>query len=275
MNEVEFLEKQAIEAAIKTNWEEAIKINQKITKIDKKNVSAILRLAFAYFQLKDYKKAKKYYQQVLKIQPNNLVAKENIKKIKILITKKNKVKNHYSINLQPDLFLEIPGKTKTVKLINLGQKNLIAELLIGQEVFLKIKKRKVEIRTINNEYIGSLPDDLSKRLQLFIKAGSQYQAFIKESSINQVVVFIKEIKKSQRIKHYISFPEDLTKNINQIINQSTDEDQEKHIDDDLDEIIESEDFDEDKIDLETLADSLDEEDKIAPFFPQDDNNEEE
>jgi len=249
---IEILEKKAIEAAINSFWQEAISLNKKIIKLDKKNLAAILRLAFAYFQTKDFKKAYFFYQKALRIQPNNLVAKKNLEKIKILINKKSKTTIDNQVNLNPDTFLEAIGKTKTVKLVNLGQKNIIANLSIGQEVNLKVKRRKVDVRSKNGDYIGSLPDDLSRRLRLFLKAGSQYQTFIKEASINQVVVFIKELTKGPKVANYISFPEDLSKNIVHIGDKLED----LELDD---EEINDETEIENEIDLEKIAETITEE----------------
>lgn len=253
MENLETLEKKAIDAAINSSWKDAITLNKKILKKNKKNLAALLRLAFAYFQTKKIKNAYSCYKKIVKLYPNNPVAKKNLEKIKVLLTKNSKnKKNNNRINLNPDIFLEIPGKTKTVKLVNLGQKNIIANLSIGEEVTLKIKRRKVDVRNKDNEYIGSLPDDLSRRLRLFLKAGSQYQVFVKEASINQVIVFIKEIKKGAKVANYISFPENLSKNIVNIGDKIDNSEDEEDLDSEETNI-------EEETDLEKIAETIIEE----------------
>ena len=54
MEEIEILETRAIDAAIKANWAVAIELNIKILAIDKKNVQAMLRIAFSYLQIGKY-----------------------------------------------------------------------------------------------------------------------------------------------------------------------------------------------------------------------------
>lgn len=264
MTNIDVIEQEAINTAINYQWPEAIKLNKKILGFNKKNLSALLRLAFAYMRLGDLNHARKFYRQVLKIQPINSVAVENLEKIKILQTKKIKNQKKTKIAFNPELFLESAGKTKSVKLVNLGQKNVLAQLLVGQEVILKTKKRKVEVRTKDDdEYIGSLPDDLSKRLRLFIKANSQYSAFIKANSLNNLTVFIREDNKGKKVVSYISFPLDLSKNINEIQKEESPPDEET-----------SEDSSE--LDIEKIAESLTVEEKEAlPYEPDSESEEEE
>jgi len=259
MTEIEIFEQNAVNAAVSYQWQEAIKFNKKILVKEKKNLSALLRLAYAYIQTSELAKAKKIYNQALKIQSTNSVAKENLERIKILQTKKLKKINSSKIFFDPNLFLESVGKTKSVKLVNLGQKNVLAQLMIGQEVLLKTKNRKVDVRTISGDYIGSLPDDLSKRLRLFIKTNSQYAAYIKENPINSIIIFIKEVKKGKKVANYVSFPVDLSNNIN-IIGEGVEE--EVCCDDSS------------ELDLDKIAEALTTEDKETIPYKQDDEDEE-
>lgn len=240
MNELSILEDRSVEAALKSSWKEATEINRQILKLDKNNLAATLRLGFANLQLSNFKEAKKYYQRGLKLQPANTVAKENLDRIKILQSRKTKKGKKIKVLLDPNLFLEVPGKTKSVVLVNLGQKNTLAQLSIGQEVFQKPKKRKVEIRTKNDEYVGSLPDDLSKRLLLFLKADSVYTVFVKEAILNRVVIFMKEEKKGKKVGNYLSFPQNSQSQIREISHDKDgDEDSEDVSQNELEKLAES------------------------------------
>jgi len=240
MNKLNELENYAVDAAIANDWEKAIKINKDILKLDTSNISCYLRLGFAYFQKSDFEQAKKYYKKAVKLQPNNNVASDNLEKIKILESRRSRKKRASSTNLDPNIFLEIPSKTKTVSLVNLGQKRLIAQLSVSQQVFLKTKKRRVEIRSTGNEYIGCLPDDLSRRLILFLKDKSEYSANIKEASLNKISVFIKEIKKGKKVNRFISFPKNIQNNYSQLSSskEETADEGEEIVNDDLEKLAE-------------------------------------
>lgn len=256
MDNQQILEKEAIEAAMTSKWNEAIKINEKIIKKDKKNIDAYLRLGFAYLQKGEIKKSKEIYLKAKKFQPENYLIEENLEKIKILEAKK--ISQPSPANLNPYTFIEIPGKTKSVLLVNCGQKITLASLSIGQEVILIPKKRRIEIRTKNKEYIGCLPDDLSKRLNILIKAGSTFNAFIKEANLKTVIVFLKEKKRGKRVARYVSFPINNQINLN---NKSLEEVEKKE--EEIEEISDN--------DLEKLAESISnsEEKDYLPYKPED------
>ncbi|MBI2641439.1 hypothetical protein HYW87_02480 [Candidatus Roizmanbacteria bacterium] len=255
MNELEILERQAVDAAIQFRWTEAVDLNKQIIAQDKHNLNAFLRLGFANLQLQKLNEAKRFYRKALKIQSNSNVAKENLERIKILQSRSAKSKKTQELNLDPNLFLEVPGKTKSVILVKLGQKNILAHINVGQEVYLKPKKRKVEVRARENEYIGSLPDDLSKRLLLFLKAKSKYQVFVKEANLNRVTVFISELSKGKKVSKYISFPQNIYAQITDI------QSQEEGNEDEAEELPES--------DLEKLAETLTSEEKeYLPYRPE-------
>lgn len=206
MDNLGVLEEQAVDAAISNNWERAIELNKQIIEQDKSNLGAYLRLGFAQLQANKLEDAVKAYKKALKLQPKHQIATENLERIEILLKQSTPEKKKEKKSLNPNIFLEIPGKTKTVPLSNLGQKQHLAELYVGEEVDLKNKKRRLEVRTMTGDYIGALPDDICKRLSFFLENESVYQTFIKEASLSRIVVFIKEVSKGEDVKGYISFP---------------------------------------------------------------------
>lgn len=259
------LEQQAIDAAIDRRFAEAIKLNNAILKEDSHNLGALLRLGFAKLQNGDLAGAKKAYKAVLGQQSENVIAQENLERIEILQQKKGPASAPAKVRedkFNPNLFLEIPGKTKSSVLVNLGQKEVLAHLTIGDQLELKVRRRKLEVRA-DGEYVGSLADDLSKRLYVLIKGGSEYSCFIKEISMSRVVVFIREEKKSRRLARFTSFPRNIQSNLSLIERAServiSEEDMNlaaERVDDDMED---EEEIAEDE--LERMAESLGNEDK--------------
>lgn len=255
MDNIQNLEQTAINAAINAQWDIAVESNEKIIKKDKKNVDAFLRLGFSYLQKGKIKKAKEIYRVAKKLQPGNYIIDEHLERIKILESKK--VSRMSPTNLNPYAFLEIPGKTKSITLVNSGQKIVLAGLSIGQEVLLVPKKRRLDIRTKNKDYIGCLPDDISKRMSIFIKAGSEFTCFVKDANLKTVTVFLKEVKRGRRVARYASFPINNQSNLANI-NLSNDDGKEEE----TEEISDN--------DLERLAESLSSEEKeYLPYESED------
>ncbi len=207
------LENAAVKAALAGNWLEAQKLNLQILKKDKKNVRSLNRLARTYLELGKKNLAKQTLASVLKVDPCNQIAQ----KLKgRLFSKTPKSLNSPKSLICPTSFVEEPGITQTVSLINLAPQKTLGELEYAQEVCLNPKHHSVHVCT-DNKYLGALPDDLGKRLYILLKNGRQYCAFVKstENHRRSLVIFIRETCRGKRYKSIPSFPQkyDVTQKI--------------------------------------------------------------
>ena len=193
------LKTQAIQTALQGNWNEAILLNKNLVKQDPNDIDALNRLALAYMIIGKSKEAKTAYQKVVNMDPLNSIALRNLKKLKD--KNLNLSSSVYQIN---NNFLEEPGKTKVIELINIAQPKIVESLRSGQSLLLIIKRLKIFVQE-DKQYIGVLPDDIAKRLIKFMKSGCQYEAFLKSANTHKVTVFIKEVKKTTRFKDHPSF----------------------------------------------------------------------
>ena len=199
-------EELAIRAAINQNWEKAIEINKKIIKENKKNIAALNRLAHAYYQTGEAKKANETYKQVLEIDNFNPIANKNIKRLnKAKRIKPNNKKKSINFYNSGSMFLEEPGKTKLVSLVRLAQPSILAQTNPAQPVILEPKKRTISIIDENETYLGTIPEDLSIKLIKFIKGGNQYQAFVKNVDHQKLEIFIKETNRGKKFTNDPSF----------------------------------------------------------------------
>lgn len=192
------LKNQAIQTALSGDWANAIELNKALIKEEPNDIDALNRLALAYSILGKIKEAKTTYNKVIKIDPLNFIAQRNLLKLK---DKTPGGTVSYKINNQ---FLEEPGRTKVVELVNIAQPQIIERLRTGQMLNLSIKRFKIFVLD-DKQYIGVLPDDIGKRLIKFIKGNSIYEAYVKSVNSHKVAVFIKEVKKSSRFKEQPSF----------------------------------------------------------------------
>ncbi len=250
------LHTQAVDAALKQQWPEAIAHNLEILALDPTYIDAFLGLGFAYMQTGKLKDAKTQYKAALEIDPVNLIALNNIDKLNILLKNGGDYSSDdVDVSLSPETFMHTEGRTRVVTLSNIGQADVLARLKIGEHVYLKAKKRRIEVRTKKGDYVGALPDDISKRLAFFIEASSEYDTIIKASTKNSVDVFIKETVKGSKVKHYISFPDNIQDDLKRIMHHNDLEGMEVTTDGSHDQS-EDEDgaFDEDDVlDLDALA----------------------
>jgi tetratricopeptide (TPR) repeat protein len=186
---------EAIKAALHGDWKKAVKINLKLIQEFPDDIETSLRLAKAYEELGKVNLAKKSCRHVLKLDRFNPIAKRNIRRLKTIKKKKNKNISTIS-QLDGDLFLEEPGKTKTIPLVRLAPPEELLKLDCAQSLKLQTGKRYITIRDEENQYLGRIPDDLSQRLIKLIKRGNQYQVVVKDVDKKKLYVFVKEIKRS-------------------------------------------------------------------------------
>jgi len=196
------LAQEAIQAALKCEWEEALEINKRIIKNNPKDLDALNRLAKAFIETGDVVKARKTAQKVLGVDPTNNIAINSLEKWKKL-TKKDSSKSNKKHGLE--FFIEEPGKTKIVDLIHLGSEKNIGEVDTGDEVKIALGKHRVSVLSEAGSYLGRLPDDISSRIIKLSKAGNVYRAFAKSICPREVKIFIREVERSQRVKDIPSF----------------------------------------------------------------------
>jgi len=193
----------AVNYALSQNWLEAIAVNKQILQQSPKNIEALNRLGFALLKTGKIRDGKQMFEKVLKLDPYNRIAGNNIKKIDSM--KKSASDFIRDCPVSPLLFLEEPGKTKIVECVNIASAQILSSLSCGQEVYFKLKKHGIDIRDTKGIYVGALPDDLSFKLLLFIKGGNQYSVNIKRIAKSCVSVFIREIKRGKKFQNQSSF----------------------------------------------------------------------
>lgn len=205
MKKISNLTPAAIKAALSGDWKQAVEINTQILKEFTQDIEAILRLAKAYEELGKKTLAKRNYNKAINIDRFNPIAKRALIRLKESKGKKGKEAKLEKI-LDYDLFLEEPGKNKTISLIRLGDPKVLLSLNIAEAVKFSVSSRQISVRDKQNRYLGRLTDDLSKRLIKLIKRGNKYKAVVKEVDEKKLLIFIKEVLRSQKNKDIPSFP---------------------------------------------------------------------
>lgn len=197
------LAQKAIAAALSGGWTEALKLNLQIVASDPKDIDALNRIARCYAELGQGKKALATCDKIIKIDPFNSIALKSIKKWKSL---RPGEKFNGQNNFTPELFLEEPGKTKLISLMHVADPKTLAKLDSGDEVKLNPKSHRIPVLTLEGRYIGRLPDDLSARVRRLVAEGGVYKVLIKSVEPRDVSVFIREVKKGEKLGDSPSFP---------------------------------------------------------------------
>lgn len=196
------LKTQAIQTALTGDWDAAVNFNQQILDENPDDIDALNRLAFAYSSLGNIKEARNFYQKVLTLDAQNPIAVRNLRRLSG--SQGDKLPANGSIKVN-NIFIEEPGKTKVLDLINVADQKILSQLRYGEYLELSIKRMKIFALDSEKQYVGMLPDDIGKRLIKFIDGGNQYESFVKTVNNRKVTVFVKETKRAVKFKYQSSF----------------------------------------------------------------------
>lgn len=219
------LRDQAIEAALKQDWQEALRINKSILQTTPDDIETKNRLAKSYCELGNILKAKKTYEEVLKIDAYNQIALKNVK----LLSKINGTSSLRKTNgeypngngsrnghtngqthengnghkLNFNIFLSEPGKTKLINLVHLATPRILSSLSSGDKIELVIKRHCIQLVNLDGEYVGALPDDIGHFIITLTSGGNKYEAYVKNITANSLWIILWE---KFRAKKFINQP---------------------------------------------------------------------
>lgn len=190
------LEKKAIDAALKNEWEKALELNTQILKKKPNDINTKIRLGKAQIQTKNFKEAAKTFKSVLEVDPINQIALKNLQ-----IAKEGKVSKN---KLQSKKLIKEPGTTTETQIIN---KRKSLNLEAGDILELHILKGTVSVLKDKKE-IGLIEDkDVVKALNKAKGEKAKLEAsFIKQKNERMTILLSSSISvfKSERqdIKPY-------------------------------------------------------------------------
>jgi tetratricopeptide (TPR) repeat protein len=200
----------AINTALMGDWKKAIHLNEELLKEDPYDTEALNRLAFAFNILGKTKDAKSSYQKVLEIDNLNQIALRGLKRL--LTTPQANGGHTNGVTTMSNVFIEETGKTKVVELVHVCDSKTLLSLRIGESLSLSIKRLKIFVLDSQKRYIGAIPDNIAKRLIKLMDGGNEYEAFVKSGdNVHRIVIFIRETKRSARLKNQPSFITEKTK----------------------------------------------------------------
>ncbi len=199
------LVEQAVQAALEPDWQRASELNRLIVEANPDDVEARNRLGRAHLELGKIDEARVAYEEVLKVEPNNLVANRALQRLKILaevgrkpVTTKTKT--------QPRLFVEDMGKTGIVRLINTAPPQILARYSPGSEVQILPSGELVEIRAADRQLLGFLEPKVGRRLLSFVNAGNRYVAALVSTDPQNAKVAIRETFQHPSMAGKVPFP---------------------------------------------------------------------
>ena len=163
------LEKQAVKAAVTSDWSLARDLNLQILELEPQSADAKVRLGKACLELHDYTKAKKYFKEVLAVDPINTVAQKNYQLAKEEKHSPAPQNGFKSLIKEPATYIEvqaeITAKGFTAGKIAAGAAFELKILTNQTKVLYDYRDQKIELAVI-------VDNKIQKRLKLGKEQGA-------------------------------------------------------------------------------------------------------
>lgn len=199
-----FMVDQAIQLAIKGEWDAAVKINEKLTLLNPKETDTYNRLGKAFEEIGDYEGAKQAFQKALTLSSYNNIAARNLSRLNQLVSSRHPAKR--SKKLSPSAFIGEQGKTITTLLHGIHAKQNYYQLVPGDLLELDIKSNTLVISDPNRVITATLERPIASRLVKLISEGNKYRASVTSIDEEGIHIMIQETYQHPSQINITSFP---------------------------------------------------------------------
>jgi len=202
------LQEQAIELASTNRWEETVETNKQILGLGE-DAETYNRLGKAYLELGHYADARDAYQNALRFNPTNSIARKNLARLESWFANgAADVAETKRARLQVDmrLFITETGKTALTTLVDVPRSPAVAALVTGEKMELRVDDRTIDVLDADGNVIGRIDPKLSQRMAQLMTGGNRYVAAIAQNDPRQVRLLLRETYQDPSQRGRISFP---------------------------------------------------------------------
>ncbi len=197
--------KNAIALAMQGLWREAVTANRDIIEAFPTDVDAYNRLGKAHVELGEYAQAREAYTRALELDAYNIIAQKNLHRLTFLETAAPAPAAETD-KAKPQYFIEDTGKAGVVSLNRLAAQEVLAKMLAGDKVNLRVSDSTLSVENSRGEYLGMVEPKHALRLIKLMEGGNQYSAAIVSSAEDRVSVIIRETFQAPALAGQLSFP---------------------------------------------------------------------
>ena len=198
--------RKAVALAMRSHWDDAIRMNRAILKDFPGDLEAQNRLGKALTELGRNREAREAFERALEISPHNGIARKNLDRLMTLGDQDDAPRSRSSVEAAPKVFIEESGKAITTSLVSLAPSNALLKLAPGHGVNLEIENRRVKVLNAAGEYVGSVEPKLTARLLRLVRGGNQYEAAVTSAAPAELTIIIRETFKHPSQAGIVSFP---------------------------------------------------------------------
>jgi tetratricopeptide (TPR) repeat protein len=199
--------KQAVALAMEGRWQDAIAANKTLLESFPDDIDSYNRLGRAYMELGEYVQARGAYDKAMKLDPYNSIAQKNLSRLSLLNSPSGASGVHVQ-KVDPQSFIKEIGKAGVVSLVSLARPEVLAKLVAGAALTLKVEGMNLAVLNSLGEYVGQVDPRHGQRLAKFMENGNKYSAAVVNAAAEgNVTVMIRETYQDPSQAGRLSFPQ--------------------------------------------------------------------
>ncbi len=197
--------RKAVALAMNNRWEEAVAVNQTITRDFPEDVGAYNRLGKALSELGRNKEAQEAFRSVLKRSPNNSIAKKNLSRL-MKLADADAPRAAKTASRRSQTFIEESGNAGVTSLIKLAPPDALVKLTPGDVVRLEPAGSGLIVKDETGAYIGQVEPRVGTRVARLSRGGNLYEAAVTSVEERELAIIIRETYKTPAQSGVVSFP---------------------------------------------------------------------
>lgn len=195
---------EAIQLALESRWQEAVTVNRTILDKYGPDEDAYNRLGKALSELSQLDEALESYGETLKLNPLNIIAQKNQRKLSALLQQPARVEGvHGSVDV--DLFAEEPGKS-ALTVLSRPSGGVLVQVAPGDPVELEPINGVLHATTARGVALGDVEAKISRRLIPLMDTGNRYSGAVARTEDDRIEIMIREVFQSPENSRKSSFP---------------------------------------------------------------------
>ena len=207
------LDREAVDLALKGEWERAAQVNRAILELFADDVEAMNRLAKALIELGSYEEAGSVLDRLVNVAPYNNIARRNRARLEQMRAQVKTNDGAVATSRHarratgaPQLFIGESGKSATTLLRQTPRRLSPALASPGDPVSLRLEHHAINVYADNGQFLGQVDPRLGHRLSRLIEGGNTYEAAIIGVNDEGISIIIHETHRHRSLQHVASFP---------------------------------------------------------------------
>jgi tetratricopeptide (TPR) repeat protein len=195
---------EAIALALESRWPEALAVNQSLVERHGADEDTLNRIGKALTELGQREEALASYSASLQLNPLNLIAQKNVRKLTAMLESKSTASGSAAA-IDVELFTEEPGKS-AITVLSAPSKSATVSIASGDVVELYREGSTLRAQTSRGVSLGEVDTKIARRLVPLMETGNRYSAAVARLEDERVEIILRETYQAAENARKSSFP---------------------------------------------------------------------